>query len=161
MKSRMKFLAALALLGAFGSGTAPAQSNTVPASTVPTAVTVAAKREPVVTVLAPRERSTGMQTATQQHAPVTIGKAVDLDGDGLADAPSKSRHAPPVPKARHDGDCDDAAERSATTPRDAATGQASGKREQPKAETAKSGCAAGNPLYGQKTAQGQNPLGKE
>ncbi len=157
MKSRMKPLAALALLGAFGSGTAPAQSNTAPANTVPTAVTVAAKREPVITVLAPREPATG----EQQHVPVKIGKAVDLDGDGLADAPTKSRHAPPVPKARHDDDCDDAAERSATTPRDAATGQASGKREQPKADTAKSGCAASNPLYGQKTAQGQNPVGKE
>jgi len=146
MRSRMRPLALVGIVSALGAGAAHAQSNDSVQPQVTQAVTVFAQREPVITVLAPRETPSAVKTARPQQSAARIGKAVDADGDGLADA-------------------------SAAAAREGATGRPSGKRTDPTAaaqaqdcgdkaaRTAqKSACAKSNPQYKDKTAQGQNPL---
>ena len=127
MRSRMRPLVLVGIVGALGAGPAVAQSPPPAQMEVTQAVTVVAQREAVVTVVAPRETPSAPKTAKPRQTPQGIGKAVDADGDGLADAPAAAA------KAR---DCGDKAART----------------------TQKSACAKGNPLYKDKTVQGQNPL---
>ncbi len=165
MRTWMKPLALVVILSASGGGAALAQSKAAAPAQVTQAVTVVATRVPVVTVSAPREVPTGMPTDKRQPAPRP--KAVDRDGDGLADAPAprdaatgrptgKLQATAPVSSTATDNDCDDAAERSVSAPRAAATSQPSGKHEAGTAPA--SGCAKQNPLYESSTVQGSNPL---
>jgi hypothetical protein len=89
----MRPLAVVGILSALGAGPAVAQSPPPVQTQVTQAVTVLAQREPVVTVLAPRETPSAVKTVKRQQAPVGIGKAVDADGDGLADAPAAAAQA--------------------------------------------------------------------
>ena len=158
MRIWMKPLTLVVILSASGGGAALAQSNTAAPAPVTEAVTVVATRVPVITVVAPREVPSGAATGKRQPAPVTTSKAVDRDGDGLADAPAaaaprdaatgrptgKRQATAPASSTATDNDCDDAAERPGA-PRDAAKVPASG-------------CAKQNPLYKPSTVQGSNPL---
>jgi hypothetical protein len=182
MNTWMNPLAGLALLGAFGAGSAIAQSRVEPANAVTTAVTVSAQREPTITVLAPREAASGLPTGKRQHQPMTVTKAVDLDGDGMADAPKtaprdtatgqssgKRQHAPATTQDPADQDCDGKAEKSVAAPRGVATGVAAGqtnvKRSNPSSEVpaahGQMGCAQGNPIHKAKAVGGENPLYKD
>jgi hypothetical protein len=174
----MNPLAGLALLGALGAASAIAQSSPDPANAVTTAVTVSAQRESTITVLAPREAASGLATGKRQHAPVTISKAVDLDGDGMADAPKaaprdiatgqssgKRQHAPATTHDPADQDCDGKAEKSDATPRGVAAGQTNVKRSNPSSEVAAAhgqmGCAQRNPIHKPNAVSGENPLYKD
>ncbi|HEX9773704.1 MAG TPA: hypothetical protein VGA44_09575 [Steroidobacteraceae bacterium] len=182
MNTWMNPLAGLALLGALGAGSAIAQSSAEPANAVTTAVTVSAQREPTITVLAPREAASGLPTGKRQHAPVTITKAVDVDGDGMADAPKaaprdvatgqssgKRQHAPATTQDAADQDCDGKAEKPVTAPRGVATGVAAGqtnvKRSNSSSEVAAAhgqmGCTQHNPMHKPKAVGGENPLYKD
>jgi hypothetical protein len=111
------------------------------------AVTVVAQREPVVTVVAPRETPSEAAAAPRPRTPPAIGKAVDADGDGIADAPAgaartgttgrpSGKRSPAATSAKPGPDCDD---------KDASA-------------TSKAACSQSNPIYKDKAAQGQNPL---
>ena len=100
----------------------------------------------MITVLAPREKSSDA-AAPRRQASAAIGRAVDADGDGLADAPagaarestsgrSSGKHGVPTPAAAKTQDCND---KAAST-------------------TQKSVCANSTPKYANKATQGQNPL---
>ena len=93
MRSTMRPLALFGILSALGAGSAPAQSTQPVQAQVTQAVTVVAQREPVVTVVAPRETPSAVKTVKRQQAPAGIGRAVDADGDGLADAPATAAQA--------------------------------------------------------------------
>ncbi len=93
MRSRMWPLALVGIVSALGAGSAHAQSNPAAHAQVTQAVTVVAQREPVVTVVAPRETPSPVKTVKRQQAPAGIGRAVDADGDGLADAPAAAAQA--------------------------------------------------------------------
>jgi hypothetical protein len=140
MKSRVRPLAVVGIVGALAAVPAHAQSN-APAQVTQT-VTVVAQREPVITVLAPRETSNAVPVTSPRQTPPGIGTAVDADGDGLADAP---------------------------TPREGKSGRPTGKQTVPAAAPrpacadkaraeATSACATSNPQYKDKAVQGQNPL---
>ena len=109
-------------------------------------MTVVSHREPVITVLAPRENLSDPAEPRRQ-APAAIGRAVDADGDGLADAPAgtarestsgrpSGKHGAPMTAAAKTQDCGD---KAAST-------------------TQKSACANSTPKYANKATQGQNPL---
>jgi hypothetical protein len=149
METTKTALAALAILGANWAIAANAQSNASAPPPVTTAVTVVAQREAVVTVVAPREAASGQPTGKRQHEPVRVQKAVDADGDGLADAPApaerqgktgktsgKRTAEMPATAAQSGEDCDDTNKRAAP---DAA-------------------CVKSNPLYKDDPKQGQNAL---
>jgi hypothetical protein len=89
----MRPLALVGIVSALGVASAHAQSNPSTQAQVTQAVTVVAKREPVVTVLAPRETPAAATTAKRRPMPAGIGKAVDANGDGLADAPAAAARA--------------------------------------------------------------------
>jgi hypothetical protein len=147
MNSGMRPLALVGIVSALVAVNAHAQSKTAPPAQVTTAVTVVAQREPVITVVAPRETPSDTASAKRQQPPTGIGNAVDADGDGIADAP-------------------------ATAARAGATGRPSGKRSAPAAPATQAGdcddkeaqaalssaCAKSNPLYKDKGVQGENPL---
>jgi hypothetical protein len=86
-------LVLVGIVSALGAGPAVAQSHPPAQTQVTQAVTVVAQREPVVTVLAPRETPSAVKTVKRQQLPAGIGKAVDADGDGLADAPAAAAQA--------------------------------------------------------------------
>ena len=143
MKSGMRSLALAGIVSALGAAAALAQSNTSAPAQVTPAVTVVAQREPVITVVAPRETPSDAAAVKRRQAPPAgIGKAVDADGDGIADAAARAgttgrtagkRSVPAAAPAR---DCDDKAARTAP-------GEACTKR---------------NPLYKDKGVQGEPPL---
>jgi len=146
MKTRMRPLALVGIVSALGAGSALAQSNASAQPQVTQAITVVAQREPVITVLAPREKSSGPAEPRRQ-APPAIGRAVDADGDGLADAPAgtarestsgrpSGKHGAPTAAAAKTKDCGDKAASA----------------------TQKSACANNNPKYADKATQGQSPL---
>jgi len=93
MRSRLRPLVLVGIVSALGAGPAVAQSHPPAQTQVTQAITVVAQREPVITVLAPRETPSAVKTVKRQHAPAGIGKAVDADGDGLADAPAAAAQA--------------------------------------------------------------------
>ena len=142
MKSRMRPLALVGIAGALAAASGHAQNTPAPAQ-VTQAITVVAQREPVVTVLAPRETPNSAPARPAQPPP-GIGKALDADGDGIADAPVDAAGA-------------------------GKSGRPSGKRSVPVAATAQecadkdraapaSVCAKSNPLYTDKAMQGHNPV---
>jgi len=146
MRSRMRPLVLAGIVGALGAASGHAQSNESTQPQVTQAVTVVAQREPVITVLAPREKSSGPPTPKRQ-APAAIGRAVDADGDGLADAPAgtarestsgrpSGKHGAPTAAAAKTKDCGDKAASA----------------------TQKSACSNSNPKYADKATQGQSPL---
>ena len=93
MRSRMRPLVLVGIVSALGAGPAVAQSHPPAQTQVTQAVTVVAQREPVITVVAPRETPSAVKTVKRQQAPAGIGTAVDADGDGLADAPAAAAQA--------------------------------------------------------------------
>jgi hypothetical protein len=142
----MRPLVLAGIVGALGAASGHAQSNESTQPQVTQAVTVVAQREPVITVLAPREKSSGPATPKRQ-APAAIGRAVDADGDGLADAPAgaarestsgrpSGKHGAPAAAASKTQDCND---KAAST-------------------TQKSVCANSNPKYADSATPSQNPL---
>ena len=146
MRSRIRPLILTGIVSALGAASGHAQSNESTQPQVTQVVTVVAQREPVITVLAPREKSSGPATPRRQ-APAAIGRAVDADGDGLADAPAgaarestsgrpSGKHGAPAAAASKPQDCND---KAAST-------------------TQKSVCANSNPKYADRVTQGQNPL---
>lgn len=146
MEARKAAVAAVAILSATWAGSALAQSKAASPAPAPapvaTAVTVVAQREAVVTVVAPREASSGMPTGKRQYNPVRITKAVDADGDGLADAPAT---------AERQG-------KTGSTKRVAATPAAATDTEDCDDKDERTACKDQNPLYTDGTQQGQNPL---
>jgi hypothetical protein len=137
----------MGIVSALGAAAAVAQSNTSAPAQVTPAVTVVAQREPVITVVAPRETPSDAPSVKSRRAPAGIGKAVDADGDGIADAPAPAtrtgasgrtahKRSVPAANAAPAGNCDDK-----TAP--AAANQA---------------CTRRNPLYKDKSTQGENPL---
>ena len=145
MEPRKTALAALAILSANWATVVHAQTNAAATPPVTTAVTVVAQREAVITVVAPREPSSGQQTGKRQHEPVRTQKAVDADGDGMADAPA--------PAARQGKTGKTSGKRSPEAPATAATPGQDCDDEDPRAS-----CARSNPLYKDKATQSQNPL---
>lgn len=145
METRNTALAAVAILSANWAAVANAQSNAASPAPVTTAVTVVAQREAVVTVVAPREVSSGQPTGKRQHEPVRVMKAVDADGDGLADAPA--------PTARQGKTGKTSGKRTVGAP---ATAAASG--EDCDDQDKRAACAGSNPLHKDKATQSQNPL---
>ena len=93
MRSRLRPLVLVSIVSALGAGPAVAQSHPPAQTPVTQAVTVVAQREPVITVVAPRETPSAVKTVKRQPAPAGIGTAVDADGDGLADAPTAAAQA--------------------------------------------------------------------
>jgi hypothetical protein len=144
MKTRMRPLALVGIVSALGAGSALAQSNASAQPQVTQAITVVAQREPVITVLAPREKSSGPAEPRRQ-APPAIGRAVDADGDGIADAPEGTARESTSgrPSGKHGG------------PTTAAKTQDCGDKTA--STTQKSACANSNPKYADKGTQGQNP----
>ena len=139
MRSRIRPLVLAGIVSALGAASGHAQSNESTQPQVTQVVTVVAQREPVITVLAPREKSSD-PAASRRQTPAAIGRAVDADGDGLADAPAgaarestsgrpSGKHGVPTAAAAKTRDCVD---KAAST-------------------TQKSACA-------NKATQGQNPL---
>ena len=146
MKSGMGPVALFGIVSALVGATAHAQSNNAPAQVTP-AVTVVAQREPVITVVAPRETPSDAAAAKRRQPPAGIGKAVDADGDGIADAPAaaaragatgrpSSKRSAPATAATQTGECDSKDAHAAPS----------------------SACAKNNPVYKDKGAQGENPL---
>ena len=148
MRARMVALS-VGVLCALGGGVALAQSVAATATPVTPVVTVVAKREPVVTVLAPRVSASEAPVVRRRPTPARNGKAVDADGAGLADAPSSAGRSIATTRSSQPRTAS-AAVKSAVASPDC------GER---KAETAsKTTCAKANPLYADKAPQGRNPL---
>ena len=148
MKSGMGSVALAGIVCALLAPTAHAQSNTSAPAQVTPAVTVVAQREPVITVVAPRERPANAASVKRPQPPPGIGKAVDADGDGIADAPATGARAGASGRA--------SGKRSATA---AAASTPSGDCDDKDARAASSrACAKSNPLYKDKGTQGENPL---
>lgn len=144
MRSRMRPLVLAGIVSALGAASGHAQSTTQPQVTQ--AVTVVAQREPVITVLAPREKSSG-PAAPRRPTPAAIGKAVDADGDGLADAPAGA--------ARESTSGRPSGKQGVPTTAAAKTQDCGDKTA---SATQKAACANSNPKYADKATQGQNPL---
>jgi len=134
------------VLCALGGSVALAQSTAATAPPVTPAVTVVAKREPVVTVIAPRIAASEAPVTRRQSTTPARGKAVDADGDGLADAQTaRSKTAVPRSDSRTATSV-----KSATAPRECG--------EQKPGSASKSACGKANPLYADKAAQARNPV---
>jgi hypothetical protein len=137
----MRSLALAGIVSALGGVPAHAQSSAAAQQPqVTQAITVVAKREAVITVLAPRETPSAPATPRRQ-GPAGIGKAVDADGDGIADAPAgrnaatarlTNKRAAVAAPAKH---CDDK-----------------------DASTVKPACVRNSPQPQDKATQGRNPL---
>jgi len=148
MRARLVALS-VGVLCALGGDVALAQSAAATATPVTPVVTVVAKREPVVTVLAPRVSASEAPVVRRHPTQARIGKAVDADGDGLADAPSAAGRSIVTTRSSQP--------RTASVPvKSAAASPDCGER---KADSAsKTTCAKANPVYADKAPRGRNPL---